>query len=44
MNCWETFFIHQFRHQNTLITEQQMHDVNPLYAVADPPPIPQYKT
>jgi hypothetical protein len=44
MNCWETFFIHQFHHQTTLITEQQMHDVNPLYAIADPPPIPQYTT
>jgi hypothetical protein len=37
LNCWETFFIHQLHQQNCLITEQQITDTNPLYALTDPP-------
>jgi hypothetical protein len=35
MNCWETFYIQLFHQHNTLISEQQFYDVNPLYAIAD---------
>jgi hypothetical protein len=35
MNCWETLYIQLFHQHNALIDEQQVYDVNPLYAIAD---------
>jgi len=32
MNCWESFYIQIFQKQNTLIDEQKVNDLNPLYA------------
>src|SRR5215469_12588855 len=35
MNCWETFYMQLLHKHNTLIDEQQVNDINPLYAIAD---------
>ena len=32
MNCGESFYIHIFQRQNTLIDEQKANDLNPLYS------------
>ena len=40
MNCWETFYIQAFQQHKTLITEQQLNDINPLYELADTSRIP----
>jgi hypothetical protein len=44
MNCWETFYIHLSHQHDTLITEQQVYDINPLYAIADPSWTPLHTT
>ena len=31
MKCWESFYIQIFQHQNTLIEEQKVNDLNPPY-------------
>jgi len=35
MNCWKTFYRQLFHQHSTLINEQQVNDINPLYEVAD---------
>jgi len=35
MNCWESLFIHIFQQQDTLIDEQRVNDLNPLYTLAN---------
>jgi len=34
MNCWETLYLQIFHQHKTLITEQQIGDINPLYELA----------
>ena len=31
MNCWESFYIQIFQHQNTLLDEQKVSNLNPPY-------------
>ena len=31
MNCWETMYIQKLHQRNILITEQQVHEPNPIY-------------
>jgi hypothetical protein len=40
MNCWETFYMQLFHQNGTLINEQQVSDINPLYEIADTSRIP----
>jgi len=35
MNCWESFYLQIFQQQSTLIDEQKVNDLNPLYTLAD---------
>jgi hypothetical protein len=35
MNFWKTFYIQLFHQHGTLINEQQVNDINPLYKIAD---------
>jgi hypothetical protein len=35
MTCWETFYMQPFHQNGTLINEQQVNDINPLYEIAD---------
>jgi trans-aconitate methyltransferase len=35
MNCWESFYIHIFQQQNTLIDEQKVSELNPLHTLAN---------
>ena len=35
MNCWESFYIHIFKQQNTLIDDQKVNDLNQLYTLAN---------
>jgi len=35
MNCWESRFIHIFQQQDTLIKEQRVNNLNPLYTLAN---------
>jgi hypothetical protein len=35
MNQWENMYIHIYRQQNLLITEQQINEPNPLYELAE---------
>jgi hypothetical protein len=37
MNHWENMYIQIYRQQNQLITEQQVNELNPLYALAQLP-------
>ena len=34
MKCWESFYIHIFQQQNTLIDEEKGNGINPLYTLA----------
>ena len=40
MNCWETFYMQLFHQHGTLINEQRLNDINPLYEIADTSRIP----
>ena len=40
MNCWETFYMQLFHQHGTLINEQHLTDINPLYEIADTSRIP----
>jgi hypothetical protein len=40
MNCWETFYMQLFHQYGTLIIEQQVNNINPLYEIADTSRIP----
>jgi hypothetical protein len=40
MNCWETFYMQMFHQDGTLINEQHVNDVNPLYKIAGKSQIP----
>jgi hypothetical protein len=40
MNCWETFYMQLFHQHGTLINEQHLNDINPLYKIADTSRIP----
>jgi len=42
MNCWETFYMQLFQQHSTLINEQQVNDINPLYETADTSQIPPH--
>jgi hypothetical protein len=44
MNCWETLYLQAFHQNHTLINEQQVSDINPLYELADKLRIPLYTT
>jgi hypothetical protein len=44
MNWWETFYIQLFHQHDTLINEQQVYNVNPLYAIANTTRTPLYTT
>jgi hypothetical protein len=35
MSCWETFYMQLFHQHGTLINEQHLNDINPLYEIAD---------
>jgi hypothetical protein len=35
VNCWETFYMQLFHQHGTLVNEQRVYDVNPLYEIAD---------
>jgi hypothetical protein len=35
MNCWEKFYMQLFHQHGTLVNEQRVYDVNPLYEIAD---------
>jgi hypothetical protein len=40
MNCRETFYMQLFHQHGTLIDEQHVNDINPLYKIADTSRIP----
>jgi hypothetical protein len=42
MNCWEKFYMQLFHQHCTLINEQHLNDINPLYEIADTPRIPMH--
>jgi len=35
MTCWENLYIQMHHIHGTLITEQQVNEINPLYSVAN---------
>jgi len=35
MNSFESFYIHIFKQENTLIDDQKVNDLNPLYTLAN---------
>jgi len=35
MNCWESNYIQIFKQLNTLIHDQKVNDLNPLYTLAN---------
>ena len=35
MKCWESFYIQIFQRQNTLISEQEANNLNPLHTVTN---------
>jgi hypothetical protein len=40
MNCWETCYMQLLHQHGTLINEQHLNDINPLYEIADKSRIP----
>ena len=43
MDCWETLYIQALHQRNTLITKQQVNDINPLFELATITNLPRLK-